>query len=62
MPEREAQSSIWHDYYGTHATASVVEEEKSGPTWSGLYNAAGQKLMRQPRREPIGFVVLRERE
>lgn len=42
---------------GVLPTVTVVESEEK---WSGLYDAEGQKLMKP--KQPIGFIVLKERE
>ena len=36
-------------------TADTVFEDDDGPTFTGLYDSAGQKLYRESVKGPIGF-------
>ncbi len=36
-------------------TADEVYEDDDGPTFTGLYDATGQRLYRETQKHPIGF-------
>ena len=53
--------NIWQWPAPTAAKTLNVAESEETPSFSGLLDANGNKLMVHVQRDPIGFVRLRER-